>query len=94
MSIDFAKLLASCAALAAVTATAAGAAPLVPSRAGHTVEAPGLTQVHYRRHYHRHRGVIVDAPFTYVETRRYDPYYYPRRGVHVRAPFVSVWVPR
>ncbi len=59
---------------------------------------------HIRRHHHHHRHVVVvDAPFTYVETRRYNrvavdaPFASVRvggRGTWVRAPFVNLWVPR
>ena len=60
---------------------------------------------HRHRRYHRHhRGedVEVDAPTTYVRTRRghvvveapFTSVRRSHRGVHVRAPFVDIWVPR
>ena len=58
---------------------------------------------HARHHRHNHRqAVVVVAPFTHVETRRFArvavdaPFASVRvgRGVHVRAPFVNLWIPR
>lgn len=52
----------------------------------------------YRRHYHKRRGTrVVEAPFTYVETRSgrvivdapFASVRVGRRGVWVRAPFVD-----
>lgn len=88
-----AKLLAA-AAVTAFAASAATAAPLAPAHGPAVEKGAGLVQVHHR-HYHRHRGVVVDAPYAYVDTRRsyyYDDYYPSRRGVRVRAPFVNLWV--
>lgn len=71
-----------------------------------------ITYVHYdedydwrrhKRHRHHHRDVLVEAPFTRVETRRhrrvavdapFTSVRVHRRGVWVRAPFVDIYVPR
>lgn len=98
-------------ALATPLSTAASAGSL--SRAQVKVPAPHgtVTYVGYKksRHWENQRrydraNVVVEAPFTYVETRRRHRYVavdapftsvrVHGRGVWVRAPFVDLYVPR
>lgn len=53
------------------------------------------------RQQHAHRGEVVDAPFTHVESGRHTyvdaPFAYVsvgKRGRHVVAPFVDLWIAR
>lgn len=107
------------AALAATVLMAALAASITSASAhrwgGYKISRHDRTIVHvsndedygWRRNHrrnHRYDGpVVVDAPFTYVETgyRRRVAVDAPftsvrvhRGGVWVRAPFVNLWVPR
>lgn len=86
----------------------AGPAPAAAMQAGALSGASNAIQTvsEYRRDRivkRRHaRDVEVDAPTTYVRSRRGHvivdaPFAHVERsraGVHVRAPFVDLWVPR
>lgn len=88
------------------------------TKAARSILSAELTHVHAERHRyryryrtehehrivkrHRHNDVEVDAPTTYVRTRRghvvvdapFTSVERSRHGVRVRAPFVDLWVPR
>lgn len=106
ISVAFAGLVLMATAASAGSLHRAGDVRVVNGGHAHVVHyrvADRGHRYHHRHHRHVHDGVVVDAPFTRVETRGYRrvavdaPFTgvrVHRRGVWVRAPFVNLYVPR
>lgn len=114
MNSAMTKTLAGAAVALAMAATASGASAGSFGKLGKAHHATSVdvvtyradaadTHVYRRHHHHTRDGVLVEAPFTTVDTRYHRsvavdaPFTSVRvhgGGVWVRAPFVNLWVPR